>query len=274
MAVSQPNRKHPWPRARATRPGVRPPTLGDYLRATRCEHSLSRDQLAGAAAVSTSYIAQLETGEKLRPTVAALHALATALELGPDERRHLYDLARVGSNARPDDEPSDAEQLGNAITPEMLTLIDNLNPTLSAYLDHRWNIISANEAYARAFPGLIESGNVLRWLFTDPCARRILAEWEREAALTVRWLRANMGEHADDPAGTELLDELSAIPEFARMWLQGRVGFGRGTPYMRLRDPDTGEGYTLNVQLHSVRTPARSPLLIFIGAPIRDPAGD
>jgi len=245
---------------------VRPPTLGGYLRAARRERKLSRDQVAVAAAVSTSYVTQLETGEKSHPSVPALRAITTALGLDARQLRHAYNLARL----RPDelDNPAGTpgvEELIPGITPEMLMTIDYLNPTLAAYVDERWDILAANESYARAFPGLIESGNVMRWFFASPSAKKVTIEWETEAALTVHWFRGLLGSRGHDKWGTELLDELSKYPDFARLWLEEQVKFGRDTSYMHLRDPGTGEPYTLNVQLYATMPEARVRVQVYIG---------
>jgi transcriptional regulator with XRE-family HTH domain len=276
MAAAQPNAPHdpadPTSAAAGAPPVVRPPTLGDFLRAARRRRQLSRDQLATAAAVSSSYIAQLETGEKTHPTVAALRALAAALDLGPPDLRHLYDLARLPPSER-DDRAGwhEAADLTTAVTPDMQTFLDSLNPTQAAYFDNRLNVVSANASYARGFRGLIESGNVLRWIFTAPAAKQILVEWEQEAALTVHWFRGLMGTHENDERSARLLDELSNSPDFARMWLDEHIDFGRTTPYLQMRDPDTGELATLNAQLHSVQTLAGDTLLVYLGSTVRYP---
>lgn len=274
MAAPQPNTpRDPADAAPAAAAGLpralRPPTLGDFLRTARQERQLSRDQLAISAAVSSSYIAQLETGEKVHPTVAALRALATALQLSPVDLRHLYDLARLPLNDRDDRELGDIKNLANEVTPEMRAFLDSLNPTQAAYFDSRWNVLSANDSYARGFPGMIESGNVLRWLFTAPAAKTVLVEWEKEAALTVHWFRALMGTHKNDERSARILDELSADPDFARMWLDEDINFSRQSPYMRVRDPDTGELNTLNAQLHSLQTPAGETLLLYLASRLR-----
>jgi transcriptional regulator with XRE-family HTH domain len=247
-----------------------PPTLAGFLRAARRRRGLSREKLAFAASVSSSYIAQLESGEKGHPSALTLRSLAGPLALRPEELRHLFDLAKSPH----DDDPGEpAETVDASITPEMQAAIDHLDPTLAGYVDRHWNVLATNTAYARAFPGLVDSGNVLRWLLTVHAAKNVMIEWEKETALTVDWFRGLAGTHGSDPWHQELLDELSDRPEFRQMWADHSVAFGRRSPYMHLRDPDTDEPYTVNVQLYPVSTDPRVPVQIYLGVrlPYRGP---
>jgi transcriptional regulator with XRE-family HTH domain len=235
---------------------LRPPTLGSYLRSARRAQDLSRDQLAIAASVSSSYVTQLESGEKKHPSVAALRAIAAALELDGRQLRHLFNLAGLNVDECDSDsaESPSAAAMATEITHEMKMAIDQLEPTLAAYLDQHWNVLAANKSFAASLPGLIECGNVLRWYFTRPEAKRVVTDWQRDAELTVKWLRGYLGRNSDDKWATALLTQLSESPDFVKMWLEGGVLFHRDTPYVDLRDPDTGAVYTVNVQLHQVVT--------------------
>lgn len=235
---------------------LRPPTLGNYLRSARRAQNRSRDQLAIAASVSTSYITQLESGEKKHPSVAALRSIAAALELDGSQLRHLFNLAGLSADqyATESRESPRAAAMATEITREMKMAIDQLEPTLAAYLDPHFNVLATNKSWAASFPGIIECGNVLRWYFTWPEAKQVVIDWEREAALTVKWLRGYLGRNSDDKWASSLLAELSESPEFVKMWLEGGVLFHRETPYFAFRDPESGETYTVNMQIHEVAT--------------------
>ena len=71
--------------------------LKDYLRRTRRAKDITQAQAATLAGCSHAAISQWERGQR-RPTLASLHALCRALELGPvevaDAERLWVDAAR------------------------------------------------------------------------------------------------------------------------------------------------------------------------------------
>ncbi|MFD6455717.1 helix-turn-helix domain-containing protein, partial [Nocardia sp. NPDC060220] len=96
----------------------KPPTLGGLLRRLRDDRRISREKLAFAAGVSSSYITHLESGDRDRPTHAVIEALVRYLDrIAPVtdiERRHLFDLAGLA----PVDNPT-VEDLRAEISTEM-----------------------------------------------------------------------------------------------------------------------------------------------------------
>lgn len=60
-------------------------SIGENIRLLRLQKGLSQEQLALSAGVNTSYIGQLERGEK-NPTIKILEKISTALEI------HIIDL--------------------------------------------------------------------------------------------------------------------------------------------------------------------------------------
>lgn len=237
---------------------VRPPNLGDYLRALRTRSTpqhpdgLTRSEFAANIFWSVSHITQIERNESPNPSVKFLEATSRELGLDPAQRRHLYNLARRTQTERETSTtPWTIEQYRSLITPEMRTVITALNPHLVAYLDERWNVIECNAAYDRAFSGLLHDGNVLRWFFSTPQSKQVMVEWEAETTLTVNWFRALMGRYYNPEWAIETLEELSKFPAFRRLWDKEDVRFGRHQPFMHLRDADTGEEYRVHVQVHT-----------------------
>ncbi|GAA3129206.1 hypothetical protein GCM10020255_002450 [Rhodococcus baikonurensis] len=161
---------------------VRPPNLGDYLRALRTRSTpqqpggLTRTEFAAKLYWSVSHITQVERNESAHPSVKFLEDVSRVLSLDPAQRRHLYNLARRTQTERETSTtPWTIDQYRSLVTPEMRTVITALNPHLVAYLDERWNVIECNAAYDRAFPGLLDDGNVLRWLFSTPQSKHVMA---------------------------------------------------------------------------------------------------
>ncbi|MFX0574008.1 helix-turn-helix transcriptional regulator [Nocardia nepalensis] len=244
------------------------PTLAEFVRMRRQRPTaahpggLSRQQLAEAIHSSVGYLAKIEQGGAFNPSPSILDALADVFGLDPDERIHLYHLAQQRfTDSRP--QPSGA--------PVRRTL-DALTPHLAAALDDGWHVIDCNAAFDEAFPGLHPNGNVLRWMFTDPRARLVIEEWEREADLMVGRFRAyaaRAGARADVQL---LLRELGTHPDFHRLWNTGRVYIGRRDPTIRLRNRKTGKPFEIHVQRFRT-TPPESTRQLFVGLLADDEAG-
>ncbi|MDV8030787.1 MULTISPECIES: helix-turn-helix transcriptional regulator [unclassified Rhodococcus (in: high G+C Gram-positive bacteria)] len=256
---------------------ISPPSLGDFIRARRTRATpkhpdgMTRAQLGEKIYLSVSYIARLEGNVKdASPSPQVLDATANALCLDDAERRHLFNLARRTQTEREDTTtPWTIADYRTLITPDMKTAIAALNPHLVAYLDERWNVIDCNSAYDKAFPGLVDEGNVLRWFFSTPASMKVMVEWEAEAALTVSWFRALMGRYYNPDWAVETLEELSAFPLFRQLWSREEVRFGRHQPFMHLRDAESGEHYSVHVQVHTEMR-GKYPLQMYLG--VRLPA--
>src|SRR3546814_12234380 len=88
---------------------VRPPNLGDYLRALRTRSTpqhpdgLTRTEFAANIFWSVSHITQIERKESQSPSVKFLEAASRELGLAQAQRRQLYNLARPTQTLR---EPS------------------------------------------------------------------------------------------------------------------------------------------------------------------------
>ncbi|MEV6257734.1 helix-turn-helix transcriptional regulator [Nocardia sp. NPDC051911] len=225
-----------------------PPSFGSMLRRLRDERRVSREKLAFAAGVSASYVAHLESGERARPTMVVVEALVGYLKrvkaLTDAERRHLYELAGLSISRS----PSIAE-LCAEITEDMRQALVAQEPGLAGFVDTRWNVLACNRPFARAFPGLVDDMNILRWFFGNPLSRRVIVEWEREAGLMVRWLRGLIGPAAESEWPADLLAELAEYADFRRMWAEGIAVYGRERSAMHFRDNETGTQHAVHVQV-------------------------
>jgi len=75
-------------------------SIGENIRTLRKERGLSQEQLALRADINTSYMGQVERGEK-NPTIDVLSKIAMALHL-PLEKLVQFD-SRIGTEAGSDD---------------------------------------------------------------------------------------------------------------------------------------------------------------------------
>ncbi|WP_226367310.1 helix-turn-helix domain-containing protein [Pseudonocardia sp. ICBG162] len=254
---------------------VKLPAFGTFLRQLRQQSQrgrrpdagMSRAELATLAQRGVSYITKLEQGEAQAPSFALIESLADALKVSDAERQHLHDL----SSFRPTDPP--AAPRAPSITTANKAYVDNLAPALSGFVDAAWNVIYANPVYARIYRHIDdpEIGNVLLWFFFVPESRRIMMEWEREAHLTVDWLRGLMVDnHLYGLDCTDLMKKLSRSPEFCRMWEDGDVALGRHKEEMLVRDLDRGTTLHLRAQVLKWPEPASS-LQLYLGVDVGPP---
>ena len=245
---------------------LRAPTLADFVRERRsrpcADHptGLTRKQLAEATHASLGYFAKIEQGEALNPGPAVLDSLASVLKLELAERIHLYHLAQQ----RPVLPNPQVLRRDDAEARSVRATLDALLPLLAAALDDGWRIVDCNAAFDAALPGLARNGHVLRWMFTDPRARIVVEEWEREAGLMVGRFRAYAAGAPDREDIDTVLRDLGEQPDFRRLWAAGHVHIGRQDPDFTLRDPKTATVFDVRVQRYRGTAPGPAHQL-FIG---------
>ena len=206
---------------RSRRAAVRPHELGlpDYGERRRVP-GLRREELAELAGLSTTYYTRLERGENHQVSDAILDAIARALRLSPDERAHLYRLARALPPVRGTGHEDQvrgpvrdlvASSLGAAVLVGRRTDILAGNPLGYAL----WRLTAAEVAAV----GTPEAPNQARRVFLDPAARELFVDWARQAEDLVSYLRLATAERPDDLALHQLVAELAAgSDDFARLW--------------------------------------------------------
>ena len=237
---------------------IEKPSLGEYLRYLRSASPaartgrLSREWVAANAKISMSYLIRMEQGSAENPSAECLHRLAETFELSPIQVQHLHDLVQRAQVSPDGDEVSPP-----VITDVMREQIDNLSPHLCGYVNERWDVLYANSEYSRIYRNIVDIGNVLKWFFGVPESREIMVEWESEARLTVAWFRALMVRRHDSPEFDELLDDLAANADFREMWNAREILMGRNSPYMKVRDLDSGQELCLLAQVYAWPDPTQ-----------------
>lgn len=178
---------------------------------------LRREEVARLAGISVDYYVRLERGRNANASAQVLDAVARALRLDADERAHLFDLARPrpGSARRRAVPPQ-------RVRPGLLRLLDSLTDIPAMIMGHRLDVLAANplaKALYTDFDALPHrERNLARFIFLDPAARDLLADWDTAARGTVAVLRLYAGRHPHDPRLTELVGELSVHDEDFRQW--------------------------------------------------------
>ncbi|KUJ42902.1 hypothetical protein ACZ90_67585 [Streptomyces albus subsp. albus] len=166
---------------------------------------------------ATAAYVRLERGRTPNASTAVLDAVARALQLDPAERTHPFDLAKPkpGSARRRAAPPQ-------RVRPGLRRVLDALTDTPAMILGHRLDVLAANplaKALYTDFDALPHRDrNLARFIFLDPTAHDLLADWETAARGTVAALRLYTGRHPHDPRLNELVGELSVRDEDFRQW--------------------------------------------------------
>jgi hypothetical protein len=107
---------------------------------------------------------------------------------------------------------------GTQITSAHREWLDSPYPV--AYFDRRWNYLIGIEHYHRAFPGMAEVGNIMRWYFDlgpqTVSSKDVMVQWEIEARANTAWFKGLVGKCRTAPWALQLLDELESNADFRR----------------------------------------------------------
>ncbi len=213
---------------RSRRERLQPADVGLPPGARRRTRGLRREEVALLASISPTYYTFLEQGRDVRPSRQVLDALAAALRMSAAERAYLYELA--GETAPPGAEPE-------ALARGVAELVERLDPAPAYVTGRRFDVLAANRAARALFADWPHPTNLLRWMLTDPGARAVYGEWERETAAQLARFRAAAARRPDDPAFAELIDALLAESAEMRAWWPRRdvAPLGSGTKLLRGR---------------------------------------
>lgn len=214
--------------------------LGDFLRARRGRLSphdvglepggrrkvsgLRREELALLAGLSTDYYQRMEQGREVRPSDEVLTALAGALGLDDQERRHLFTLAYAARRpmpARPDHGPESVPEG----TRRLLRVMDTPALVLGRHLDLlAWNRMAE---VLLGGPGdhPPDRLNMLLLMFDEALnSERTCPGWERQALDYIGMMRAAVATDPTHPRATAIVGELSIrSAEFRRLWARHDV---------------------------------------------------
>jgi transcriptional regulator with XRE-family HTH domain len=188
-----------------------------YDPARRRTSGLTRSEVAVLANISVQYYTRIEQGRLDGVSDSVLLAVADALELSADDRRHLLALARGPSAAR--FRPWSPTGQVRAETQAVLDAI-----TAPALVKRPGaDILAANEPAHAVFSVILDSGadppNNARFIFLDPAAKEFFANWEVEADTIVAVFHTRTAEYPDDGRLRAIIAELTAqSPEFAARW--------------------------------------------------------
>src|SRR4051812_5956448 len=220
---------HPYARElgeflRARRTRLRPHDVGLEPGGRRKVAGLRREELALLAGLSTDYYQRMEQGREVHPSDSVLDALAGALGLDDEERRHLFTLAHAARRPMPARVHHAAEQVPDS-TRRLLRALDTPAVVLGRHLDLLdWNpMAEALLGNPDGYPP--DRLNMLLLMFEDTLTGdRSCPDWERQALNYIGMMRGAVATHPTHPPATAIVGELSIRGvEFRRLWARHDV---------------------------------------------------
>ena len=219
------------------------PSNGGAARRRRTP-GLRREEVAQRGGVSATWYSWIEQGREVSASAPALARLAEALRLSPAERAYLFDLA--GKRDPEADEPAAAPEP----PVDLQTVVDMIG--CPAYAMDRLGAARAwNRQAAHLFVGWLDKKprksqegkherNLLRYVFLEPAARKLIHGWEERASRVLAEFRADAGAHLTDDAVKAMIEELRAKSAlFAQLWDAQEV-LGREGGERTFDHPDDG----------------------------------
>ncbi|AEH08105.1 MULTISPECIES: helix-turn-helix transcriptional regulator [Protofrankia] len=208
--------------------------LGRFLQAHRERvPGLPREQVAAASGLQPVWYTWLEQG-RVQASEEVVEAVARTLRLDADARRHA--LALVGSPARTSPrQPQQPQQSLRPQRPPQLpqprTVTRLLRPVLESWLtspalllDHRFDIIGWNDAYAALWtdPGLLDERrrNLVYLLITSRLLATTLHEWESVTKDLLAQFHGQFHDQFGDERDDERIREIFTLLEAERAELR------------------------------------------------------
>ncbi|CAG6393043.1 helix-turn-helix transcriptional regulator [Streptomyces cocklensis] len=221
---------------RSRRERIAPEQVGLPPGRRRRTPGLRREEVAQLAAVGVTWYTWLEQARDIQVSSQVADAIARALMLDRNERRHLFTLAGTADPHPHLDCP--------VISPAVRGMLDQLEPLPAAVFNGRFDIIAYNRTYGRLVCDLdtlpAEDRNVMWLAFTDPRWRERMLDREENTRVMAAKFRASMANHLAEPAWKELLRRLQQnSPEFREAWERHEV-LQPGSHVKRYLNPEVG----------------------------------
>lgn len=221
---------------RTRRAKIVPSDVGLADGARRRTPGLRREEVALLANIGTTWYTRLEQGLPINVSADVLAAIARALRLTSDERRHLYLLAGLPLTIVPHDEERVSELT--------LRVLDRLDPSPAYVRGRRWDVLAWNrsaDALADFSSATGPKRNIVWRLFRDETSQCRYGDLKSIMRRCVANFRGVAAKYPDDPAFTELIDDLRTnSPDFRQLWAEHDV-LGSTEGLKRFLHPELGE---------------------------------
>jgi transcriptional regulator with XRE-family HTH domain len=201
---------------RSRRERISPDQVGLPVGKRRRTPGLRREELAQIAGVGATWYTWLEQGRDITVSVPVLESLARALQLGEDERAHLFILAREQLPAT----PFPAE---DKVDPALQLILDTMGIYPAYVICPSWHIIAWNQAACQVYSDFsmlsLRERNLLWRIFTNRRLRTLFVDWEGEAQRALASFRISTQRYIGEAWLTEMVTDLKEVsPEFREWW--------------------------------------------------------
>ncbi|MFG1705891.1 helix-turn-helix transcriptional regulator [Nonomuraea sp. M3C6] len=248
---------------RAQRARLRPADVGlpeDVEPSLRRTPGLRREEVAQLSGVGVTWYTWLEQGRNISASEQVIDALARALLLDPDQRRHLRGLAGLATT-------SGETHVGDVL-PRLQRLVDAAAPNIASIYDVHLDYLVWNTPYTRIRNDPVrlpdDRRNLLWMMFTDAENRARMVRWEPAARAVLSQFRAAVGQRPDDPRFVMLLAELTdASPEFREWWAEYPIRDFRPAT-VKIDHPQIGR---LDLEMFQLRPVEHPDLLMVLQVP-------
>jgi len=222
---------------RSRRERLSPAAVGTMAGVRRRTPGLRREEVAMIAGVGTTWYTWLEQGRDVRPSAEVLMALGQALRLDAVELRHLFILAGRSQPERPSDAPEKVDE-------PLLRMLASLSRQPAYVVGRRWDVLAWNDAAETVFGDYEalkgDARNIIHMVFTNPCHRRLLVDWEDLARTALAQFRAESAKYVGDPDFDRLIGTLMRSSAEFREWWPQRDVVRKLSGIKHIRHPSAG----------------------------------
>ncbi|WP_330233555.1 helix-turn-helix transcriptional regulator [Nocardia sp. NBC_00508] len=223
--------------------------IGAYLRERRLAAGLTATHLAERAGLAEPVLDQVETGA-VTPSYPLLEQLFDALEVPTWYRRHIVVLTLPnffeaaygpGPEVPTPDDRADLHSLPDPACYQRMPTQD---------------LVAANSAFERTFPGAVARSTMLEWMFLDSAAKRVMVDWAVEAQLLVDAFRI-LSPLALRERVEEIAERCRRSPDWDRMWTTEVRSADIPRSRVQIRDLATRRVRTMSMRVYSPELPQR-----------------
>ncbi|WP_327670289.1 MULTISPECIES: helix-turn-helix transcriptional regulator [unclassified Streptomyces] len=205
---------------RSRRERITPEDVGLPRGRRRRTPGLRREEVAHLSAVGVTWYTWLEQARDIQVSAQVLDALARTLRLDGSERAHLFGLAGAI-------DPTPAASC-TTLTPELLDLMDRLEPVPACVQNSRYDILAYNRTYGMLLCDLDEippeDRNWMLLAFTHEGWRSAITNLDDVLRTMAAKFRSGMAEHLGEPAWKLVLKRLTdESAEFRELWERHEV---------------------------------------------------
>jgi transcriptional regulator with XRE-family HTH domain len=244
---------------RAQRARLRPADVGlpeDCDPGRRRTPGLRREEVAQLSNISVTWYTWLEQGRKVWASEQVIEAVARALLLDPDQRRHIRTLAGLSTVV--------GETHSDDALPRLQRLVNAAAPNIASIYDMHFDYVVWNSPYRRLRndPAILPADrrNLLWMMFTDAENRARMVRWEPAARAVLSQFRSAAGRRPGDPRFAAIAAELTeASPEFREWWAECPIRDFRPAT-IRIDHPEIGR---LDLEMFQFR-PAEHPDMLMV----------